>query len=160
MAHESIEVDLPLAKVYELISNPTDFPKFLTEIDEVNKISSQSFEFVTTIEDEEFRWTANVIDDLRNTRFAWITINGTLNQTATIRVTPLENGTRTRVDFSIDYRPFFGEPSDDLAQFIQSIPALLKGNLDTFKELAENDGFAKEKEQEAEKAEAEEEATV
>jgi uncharacterized membrane protein len=157
MAHERIEIDLALAKVYDLISNPVDFPKFMTEVDEVNKISSQSFEFVTNIEGEEFRWTANVIDDLRNTRFAWITINGNLNQTATVRVTPLDNGTRTRVDFSIDYRPFFGEPSEDLSQFIESIPALLKGNLDTFKELAENDGFAKEKETEKAK---EEEAAV
>lgn len=152
MAHERIEIDLPLAKVYGLISDPTDFPKFLSEINEVNKISSQTFEFITEIAGEEYRWTANVIDDLRNTRFAWITINGNLNQTGTIRVTPLENGTKTRIDFSIDYRPFFGNPSDGLATFIEEMPQTLMANLNKFKHLSESDGFAEENLEKTEEA--------
>ncbi len=141
MAHERIEVNLPLAKVYELMSSPTRFPLFLERISEVNKLSSQSFEYVTEIGDDEYRWTTNVIDDLRNTRFAWITINGNLNQTGTIRFTPLENGTKTRVDFSLDYRTFFGDPSEALASFIEELQTQLASDLKKFKELAEADEF-------------------
>lgn len=149
MAHERIEIDLPLAKVYELLSNPVDFPKFMSEIKKVNRLSSQSFEYETELAGEKFHWTTNVIDDLRNTRFAWITINGNLNQTGTIRFTPLDNGTRTRIEFSLDYRTFFGQPSEDLAKFIADLPATLNANLVKFKELAENDGFVVEKKAEA-----------
>lgn len=141
MAHERIEVDLPLAKVYELLCNPVHFSKFLERIDNVEKVNSQTFDYVTTIGGEEFQWTTNIIDNLRNTRFAWITINGNLNQTGTIRFTPLNNGKRTRVDISLDYRTFFGEADEDLAAFIESLPVQLKKDLETFKKLAESDTF-------------------
>lgn len=148
MAHENIEVNLPLAKVYELMSSPVDFPKFMKSLNKVNKINSQTFEYITQIGGEEFRWTTNIIDDLRNTRFAWITINGNLNQTGTIRFTPLDNGTRTRVEFSLDYRTFFGDPSEDVAAFITNLPTTLQSELQAFKEAAEagtlNDDTVKE----------------
>ncbi len=141
MAHERIEIDLPLAKTYELLSNPVEFPKFLERIDIVNRINSQTFEYKTTIGDEEFSWTTNLIDNLRNTRFAWITINGNLNQTGTIRFTPLDNGERTRVEFSLDYRTFFGEPSEELGEFIEKSSEQLVKDLNKFKELAESGTF-------------------
>ncbi|TVR18066.1 MAG: hypothetical protein EA391_03255 [Balneolaceae bacterium] len=150
MAHERIEVDLPLAKVYELLCNPVHFPKFLDRIDRVEKVNSQTFNYVTLIGGEEFQWTTNIIDNLRNTRFAWITINGNLNQTGTIRFTPLDNGERTRVDFSLDYRTFFGEAEEDLANFINGLPEQLITDLKKFKELAESDTFKDEVAQEAE----------
>ncbi len=141
MAHERIEVDLPLAKVYELLCNPVHFTKFLNRIDNIEKVNSQTFNYTTTIGDEEFQWTTNIIDNLRNTRVAWITINGNLNQTGTIRFTPLSNGERTRVDFSLDYRTFFGEAEEDLSNFIDELPDQLVKDLQTFKELAENGTF-------------------
>lgn len=144
MAHERIEVDLPLAKVYEYLSNPLYFPHLLERIDRVDKINSQTFEYETKIGDDEFQWTTNIIDNLRNTRFAWITINGNLNQTGTIRFTPLDNGERTRVDFSLDYRTFYGEPDEALAQYIKEVPAQMKKDLERFKNEAE-DGTFKEK---------------
>lgn len=141
MAHDRIEVDLPLSKVYELLCNPVHFTKFLQEIDQVERINSQTYEYRTTIGDQEFHWTTNIIDNLRNTRFAWITINGTLNQTGTIRFTPLDNGERTLVDFSLDYRVFFGDAEGALADFIAGLPAQLRSNLEKFKELAESGTF-------------------
>ncbi len=155
MAHERIEVDLPLAKVYELLCNPVHFPKFLHRIDKVEKVNSQTFNYSTDIGGEEFQWTTNIIDNLRNTRFAWITINGNLNQTGTIRFTPLNNGTRTRVDFSLDYRTFFGEAEEDLANFIEGLPEQLKKDLETFKELAESDTFKDEESEDSVKTESE-----
>ncbi len=160
MAHQRIEVDLPLAKVYELMSSPTDFPKFLSSLREVSKVNSQTFEYVTEIGGEEFRWTTNIIDDLRNTRFAWITINGNLNQTGTIRFTPLNNGSRTRVDFSLDYRTFFGEPSSEMAKFIEELPDQLLNDLEKFKNLAESGSFKDEAEQEQVTSETKEEVTA
>lgn len=150
---------MPLAKVYELFCNPVHFPKFLDRIDRVDKINSQTFEYTTDIGGEEFQWTTNIIDNLRNTRFAWITINGNLNQTGTIRFTPLDNGKRTRVDFSLDYRTFYGEPDEDLAKFIEGLPDQLKVDLQTFRELAESDTF-KEAGSEEEKESEESEVTV
>lgn len=141
MAHERIEVDLPLAKVYELLSNPVEFPKFLERIDKVERINSQTFEYKTKIGEEDYHWTTNLIDNLRNTRFAWITINGNLNQTGTIRFTPLDNGNRTRVDFSLDYRTFFGEPTEELGEFIEKSSDQLVKDLKKFKELAESGTF-------------------
>lgn len=157
MAHQRIEINLPLAKVYEMMSSPTDFPRFISTLKEVNKINSQTFEYKTEIGEEEFQWTTNIIDDLRNTRFAWITINGNLNQTGTIRFTPLNNGERTRVDFSLDYRTFFGEPSDDMARFIEELPQNLLSDLEKFKLLAENGSFKDKKDSEAKEEEVAEE---
>jgi len=155
MAHDRIGVNLPLAKVYELLCNPVDFPKFLNRIDKVEKVNSQTFNYSTTIGGEEFQWTTNIIDNLRNTRFAWITINGNLNQTGTIRFTPLDNGERTRVDFSLDYRTFFGEAEEDLAKFIDELPEQLVKDLQKFKELAETDTFKEAKINESETTESE-----
>jgi len=141
MAQERIEVDLPLSKVYELLSNPVHFTKFLQKIDSVERINSQTFEYKTTIAGESYQWTTNLIDNLRNTRFAWITINGNLNQTGTIRFTPLDNGSRTRVEFSLDYRTFFGDPTEGLASFIEESASQLVKDLESFKKLAESDTF-------------------
>lgn len=148
MAHERIEVDLPLRKVYEYLSDPGYFPHFFERIDHVNKVNSQTFEFFSEIGTEHYQWTVNVIDNLRNTRFAWITINGNLNQTGTIRFTPLDNGERTRVDVNLDCRTFFGEPEEELAAFIQGLPAHLKKDLGRFKEDVESGNF-KEKAEDA-----------
>jgi uncharacterized membrane protein len=158
MAHERIEVDLPLAKVYELLCNPVHFPKFLDRIDKVEKVNSQTFDYTTNIGGEEFQWTTNIIDNLRNTRFAWITINGNLNQTGTIRFTPLNNGERTRVDFTLDYRTFFGDAEEDLANFIEGLSDQLKIDLEKFKKLAESNTFKDETVEE--KTESESEVTV
>ena len=38
--------DSPLAKVYELLSNPVDFPKFMNRVDSVERINSQTFEYI------------------------------------------------------------------------------------------------------------------
>ncbi len=157
MAHQSIEVNLPLAKVYECLNSPVDFPRFMRRIDKVNKINSQTYEFVTQIGDDEYKWMTNIIDDLRNTRFAWITINGNLNQTGTIRFTPLNNGSRTRIDFSLDYRTFFGEPTEELNEFITNTEEQLGKDLDFFREAVENGTF---KEQSEEKAEEKEQTAV
>ena len=155
MSHERIEINLPLSKVYELLSDPTDFPKFMERIQEVNKINSQTFEFVTEIGNQEYRWTANIIDNLRNTRFAWITINGNLNQTGTLRFTPLNNGEHTRVDFSLDYRTFYGEPDEALSEFINGTPEQLKKDLQSLKEQAEA-GTLKDEEESNQQTEDEE----
>ncbi|MGM0589349.1 MAG: SRPBCC family protein [Bacteroidota bacterium] len=160
MAHERIEVDLPLSKVYELLSNPVLFPNFMGRIDEVVKVNSQTFEFKTKIGNEEFQWTSNVIDNLRNTRFAWITINGNLNQTGTLRFTPLDNGERTRVDFSLDYRTFYGEPSEELQEFIDGLEEQMENDLASFKEQAEAGTFKDAGEEEEAKAETSEEEEV
>lgn len=141
MAHVRIEIDLALSKVYELLSDPTEFPRWMDGIDTVHKLSSQSYAYETQIGDEEYKWTTNIIDDLRNTRFAWITINGKLNQTCTIRFTPLENGTRTRIEYSIDYRPFFGQPSESLGVFINKTQERAESDMAKFKEMAESDAF-------------------
>src|SRR5699024_10991154 len=141
MAHERIEVDLPLAKVYEYLSDPAYFPHFFERVNRVNKVNSQTFEFATMMSGKEFQWTTNIIDNLRNTRFAWITINGNLNQTGTIRFTPLDNGERARVDFSLDYSTFYGEPEEESAKFIQGLPAQMKKHLQRFKGEAEDDTF-------------------
>ncbi|AXJ00697.1 Polyketide cyclase / dehydrase and lipid transport [Cyclonatronum proteinivorum] len=153
MAHQSIEVNLPLAKVYESMNSPVDFPLFLSGIKEVIKINSQTYEYRTTFGGEDFKWTTNIIDDLRNTRFAWITINGNLNQTGTIRFTPLENGTRTRVDFSLDYRPFFGEAEGELNEFINGLDELLMKDMENLRVALEN-GTLKEKEETADQEKA------
>ncbi len=154
MAHQSIEVNQPLAKVYECLNSPVDFPRFMSGIDKVNRINSQTYEFLTNIGEENYKWTTNIIDDLRNTRFAWITINGNLNQTGTIRFTPLDNGTRTRIDFTLDYRTFFGDASESLQQFIDNIEEQLKKDLEFFKEAVENGTFKEKSEQAANKEEA------
>ncbi len=153
MAHQSIEVNLPLAKVYESMNSPVDFPLFLSGIKEVIKINSQTYEYRTTFGGEDFKWTTNIIDDLRNTRFAWITINGNLNQTGTIRFTPLDNGTRTRVDFSLDYRPFFGEAEGELNEFINGLDELLMKDMENLRVALEN-GTLKEKEETADQEKA------
>jgi uncharacterized membrane protein len=139
MAHDRIEVNLPLSKVYELLSQPLLFPNFLERLDSVEKVNSQTFDFSTKIGDEEYQWTANIIDNLRNTRFAWITVRGNLNQTGTIRFTPLDNGERTLVDFSLDYRTFYGDAEGELAEFIEMCQAQLTKDLETFKSMAEAD---------------------
>jgi uncharacterized membrane protein len=155
MAHERTDVDLPLAKVYEYLSDPGYFPHFFERVDHVKKINSQTFEFFSEIGSEEYHWTVNIIDDLRNTRFAWITINGNLNQTGTFRFTPLDNGERTRVDINLDCRTFFGEPEEELAAFIQALPAQLAKDLERFKEEVEKGKFKQNAEDTAAQAEEE-----
>jgi uncharacterized membrane protein len=160
MAHERIEIDLPLSKVYESLSNPGYFLHFFERVHYGEKINSKTFKLFSSIGDEEYGWTINVIDNLRNTRFAWITINGDLNQTGTIRYTPLDNGERTRIDFNLDCRTFYGEPEADFAAYIQGLPAQLKKDLGQFKQEVEADTYKQNSEDaivEAEEARNEEE---
>ena len=116
-------------------------------IKDIQKLKDEKIKFATITAYDYL--SSKIIDDLRNTRFAWITINGNLNQTGTIRFTPLDNGTRTRIEYSLDYRTFFGQPSEELSKFIDGLSETLQANLQKFKDLAENDGFTVEKKAEA-----------
>src|SRR5699024_7873778 len=64
----------------------------------------------------------------------WITINGNLHQTGTIGFTSLDSVERTRVDFSLDYGTFYEEADEEMAKFIKGLQALMKKDIQRFKQ--------------------------
>src|SRR5690625_5917483 len=78
MAHERIEVDLPLAKVYELLNNPVHYTKFLERIDTIEKVNSQTFTYITEISGVEFRRKKNNIVIMIKTMVTYFIIIGHL----------------------------------------------------------------------------------
>ena len=107
--HVSIEVPAPVHEVYELFSHFTDFPKFMTYVNEVTYIDEQRSHWVADVVGRQ-EWDAVNEGWVPDRQIGWRSTTG-LENTGRINFTD-EGPSLTRVDVDIAYNPPAGVIGD------------------------------------------------
>ncbi len=120
---KTIRIHAPVEDVFQVLSNCENFPKFMTHIREVRRISDRRFHWVVrglggiTVE-----WDSVFTSLVPNETIAWRSEQGSsVGQTGTIRLFPEHDGSTT-VDIKMMYHPPAGAIGHAIASILGEDP--------------------------------------
>lgn len=133
---KSIDVNIPLHKVYNQWTQFEEFPRFMEGIEEVTQVTDTMTHWRAKIGGKEEEWDARILEQTPDRRVAWEGIEGARNAGA---VTFREIGPAiTRVTLHLDYEPEgVVEHIGDALGFVER---RVEGDLRRFKEFIEARG--------------------
>ncbi|HWG89654.1 MAG TPA: SRPBCC family protein [Candidatus Thermoplasmatota archaeon] len=137
--NKSIEVDVPVDRVYEYWSNFENFPHFMEKVDEVRVTGPTTTHWVVNAPTERVEWDATTTEKVPNERISWRAA-GQSGQNGTVTFEPLD-ATRTRVNVQMEYT-LDNKLKEKLATFFQIDDRLVETDLKRFKETVERNPSA------------------
>jgi uncharacterized membrane protein len=130
---ESIEVDAPVASVYETWTRFEDFPRFMEHVREVRRIGDRETEWTTHAMGVTQRWRARTTEERSPERLAW-QAEGDTGMDGVVEFEPIGlDRTRIRVDF--DWRG--GGLKEGVAHALHIDSASVRKDLENFKRFVE-----------------------
>lgn len=130
---KSIEVDLPLDRVYDQWTQFEDFPEFMEGVERVVQRNDKYLDWTATVGGQTRRWTAEIVDQTPGQRIAWKSIDGAANAGAVL-FEPIGDA-RTKVDLTIDAEP--DGPVDQAGVALGFLDRRVEGDLARFKAFIE-----------------------
>jgi uncharacterized membrane protein len=131
----SIEIEAPLSKVYDQWTQFEEFPRFMDGVLDVRQLDDSRLRWRARIAGQEREWTAEITEQVPNSRIAWESLSGTPNRGA-ITFEPIgEGGARARVTVQVDYEPEGWIES--LADALGLVSMRVDGALEAFRESIE-----------------------
>jgi uncharacterized protein YndB with AHSA1/START domain len=132
----SIEVNVPVQRVYNQWTQFEEFPRFMEGVDEVRQVGPNRLFWKAKIGGKEKQWEAEITEQVPNERIAWQSTDGTPNRGAVIF--DALDVSRTRVTLTMEYEPEgFVEKAGD----VLGIPfSEVEGDLSRFQEFMEKGG--------------------
>src|SRR4028118_931577 len=76
---ESIEVNLPVATVYNQWTQFEDFPQFMGGVTSVSQLSDDRLEWVAEIAGVRRQWEARILEQVPDRKVAWAATEGATN---------------------------------------------------------------------------------
>ncbi|MFB3917588.1 MAG: SRPBCC family protein [Terriglobales bacterium] len=102
---KTIEIDAPVDRVYELWSNPENFPRFMEHVREVKRTNGDRFHWIAAgPAGISASWDAEITEQVPNQVLAWKSVPGAAIRNAGI-VRFQDAGGRTRMHVLISYNP-------------------------------------------------------
>lgn len=128
---EHITVRAPIHRAYEVWSNFTQFPEFMSNVEEVRPVGENRYHWVARIFGVRQEWDAEVTETTPDRRIAWRSVSGAPN-TGTVILSERETGV-TDVSLIMDYTPPAGEVGRALDKLTQTTQREVKEDLRNFK---------------------------
>lgn len=103
---KKISINSPVGKVFNFVTSPDNWTKYVTSLTDIRDVSSQSVEQGTTFKWEyrmfgmNFKGNGHVTENIRNKKFG-MKMEGGFPIVETYTFTPVDNG--TELSFEIDY---------------------------------------------------------
>jgi uncharacterized membrane protein len=121
-AHKAININAPVARVYEFFTNCQNFPRFMTNVREVQRTGNDSRWTVSGPMGMPVQWAARITENIPNQRISWETVPGSLvRNSGMIQFRPNKTG-GTQVDIRLLYNPIVGAMGHALAKFFGADP--------------------------------------
>src|SRR5215208_3510981 len=135
---EEIDVDVPVTTAYNQWTQFEQFPQFMEGVDEVRQLDDTLLHWATTIAGKHAEWDAKIVEQEPDRRITWESADGKRTRGT---VTFEEAGTgRTRIHLTMSY---VAEGVLERAGSAIGLDARrVRGDLERFKQLIENQGFA------------------
>ena len=132
-------VNAPIESVYEFWNSVENFPKFMSHIQSVVRVSDRNSHWVATGPlGTSYEWDAEVTRNVPNDVIAWESTSGDVVHHGTVRFKRV--GPKTRVKVRIEYEPpagkmgatfakvFGGDPRSQLDEYLKKLKKLLDKN--------------------------------
>jgi hypothetical protein len=99
----SIVVDVPVRATYDQWTRFSDFPRFMSGVEHVQRVSNTLTHWVVEIAGVRREWDAAILEDVPDEKIAWAATSGAANAGA-VYFEAIGN-TRTRVRLTLDFEP-------------------------------------------------------
>ena len=133
---KSIEVEVPVSRVYNQWTQFEDFPQFMEGVERVEQLDDKRLHWVADIGGKRKEWDAEIYEQSPDNRVAWRSTSGTPNAGVVV-FEPL-GPTRTRVSLRLAYEPeTTGEKIGDALGFVTR---RIEGDLERFKDFIQSRG--------------------
>ena len=134
---ESIEVDAPLAEVYNQWTQFEEFPRFMDAVERVEQKDDTHLRWTADIAGQKIEWEAEVTEQEPDRVIAWRSTSGAANSG---RVQFEGHDDRARVTLEMDVEPTsLSERAADMTGVLQR---QVRQDLERFKQLIEERGHA------------------
>jgi uncharacterized membrane protein len=137
--HKTININAPVHRVYEFWTNYENFPRFMSNVQEVRPMGSDRSHWkVSGPAGVPVEWDAEVTRQEPNRELAWQSVPGSpIENGGRIRFEPSNGG--TRVDIRMYYNPPAGEAGHSAAQLFGADPkSMMDEDLMRMKQLIES----------------------
>jgi uncharacterized membrane protein len=132
-------INAPVEQVYAFWNNVENFPKFMTTLDSVVKMTEERSHWVSKAPfGTKVEWDAETTKNVPNDVIAWESVAGDVENRGEVRFKRV--GHKTRIKVRIEYTPpggkvgetvawLFGEdPKSQLEKYIKQVKTLLEGH--------------------------------
>jgi uncharacterized membrane protein len=136
---KTINIDAPLDRVFKMLSNPGNFPRFMSHVQEVKQLEDGGHRWTVSGPGGALaHWDADVTRSIDNELLEWKTRPGAVvDHAGIVRFDPTPYG-GSRVHIRLSYRPPLGKLGASLGELFNLYPKhMLDDDLARFKSLME-----------------------
>ncbi|MGY0065648.1 SRPBCC family protein [Streptomyces sp. QTS137] len=134
---EAVDVEVPVHTAYNQWTQFEKFPAFMEGVEEVRQLDDRHDRWVTSIGGVRREFDTEIVDQLRDDRITWRSVNGETRQRGSVRFERLDD-TRTRVELTMEVDP--SGVAEKGADMLGIIDRRVKGDLRRFKDFIEGSG--------------------
>jgi uncharacterized membrane protein len=136
----TVTVNRPIDEVYAFWKEPSNFSRFMDQIDSVQVTSGgRSHWKAKAPAGMSVEWDAEIVTDRPNELLSWQSVDGSeIRNTGTVKFRNAAGGRGTEVELEMEFQPAGGPIGAKVAKMLEAIPKTqLKNDLRRFKQLLE-----------------------
>ena len=135
-ASKYIRVEAPAQRVYELWRDPSNFPDFMEDVQEVEQREGRWYWKVDGPAGKTVEWESEVIEDVPGEKVAWKSVSGLENE-GSVRFD--DRGDATDLEFAMQFEAPGGKLGEAAAKLFDDPEDKVQRALESFKALVERD---------------------
>lgn len=114
---KSLEIRLSPDQIYEFWKDYENFQEILDNVESVRRVNATHAEWVLHGPMQTLiRFTSELTEDKPGSLLAWKSENGDLPHQGRVQFTPIEDGQKTQVDFTVQFQPPGGQLGEKIAK--------------------------------------------
>ncbi len=133
---KTVEVDAPVAQVYNQWTQFEDFPSFMEGVEQVQQVDAKRLHWVVDIAGRRKEWDAEIFEQVPDQKIAWRSTSGAQNA-GIVSFQPL-GANRTQVTIRIEYEP--EGAMESVASALGAVSGRIEGDLERFKKFIQSRG--------------------
>ena len=132
---KSIEVEVPLSRVYNQWTQFEQFPQFMEGVERIHQVDDRHLHWVAQVGGRTKEWDAEIIEQIPDQRIAWRSTGGAPNSGVSFQALGLN---RTRIDLTLSYQP--ETAPEKIGDALGVLSRRVNGDLERFKEFIQRRG--------------------
>lgn len=131
-----VEVDAPVAQVYNQWTQFEEFPKFMEGVEQVQQLDEKRLHWIAEIAGRRKEWDAEIFEQVPDQKIAWRSTSGTQNAgIVTFRSLDVN---RTQVTVRMEYEP--EGAIEAVGSALGAVSGRIEGDLERFKKFIQSRG--------------------
>jgi uncharacterized membrane protein len=133
---KSVEVDAPVAQVYNQWTQFEEFPKFMEGVEQVQQLDDKRLHWIAEIAGRRKEWDAEIFEQVPDQKIAWRSTSGAQNA-GIVTFRPLDVN-RTQLTVRMEYEP--EGAIESVGSAFGAVSGRVEGDLERFKKFIQSRG--------------------